>query len=142
MRSRRFCSAALSLVLVAVLACASGGSNEALSRSIITGDQLEDSGYPDVYQALRDHPRLVFTTDSDTGREEMWLRGRHVRPGTHVGERGVLLVMDGTRRSDTISILRNLKPREVLQIRILTASEAGGRYGVGSANGVIEITTR
>lgn len=122
-------------------ACATSGGGLP-NRDIITGEQLEDSGYPDVYQALQDHPRLIFTMNQDSGREEVWIRGRHVNPGGTAGERGMLLVLDGVRRLDTIDILRNLRPREVRTIRILTAAEAGGRYGTGSANGVLEITTR
>ncbi len=135
--------AVLTLVLLLIGAgCASSGGNSLPSRSIITGEDLAETGYPDVYQALRDHPRLTFTRNADTGREEVWLRGRHANPGVVTVERGMLIVMDGSRRADPISVLRNLKPQDVATIRILTASEAGGRYGTGAANGVLEILTK
>lgn len=123
-------------------ACATSGGNSLPSRSVITGAELMETGYPDVYQALRDHPRLTFTLNSDTGREEVWLRGRHANPGVVTVERGMLVVMDGSRRADPIAVLRNLKPQDIATIRILTASEAGGRYGTGAANGVLEILTK
>lgn len=124
-------------------ACAStGGSSSVSSSRDITAEQLAEASHDNLYDYLRDHPRLEIAYNRETGEDELRIRGRGGDARSlYGGYAGVLVVVNGTRTPDPLSALRTIQLDEVTRVRILYASEAGAAYGTGSSNGVIEITT-
>lgn len=119
-RDRLVRSLAIAVVLVASAACAStGGSSSTSSSGVITGEQLVATNQSNLYQALQ------------TLRPQ-WLRSRGT--SSLSGPTEVMLFLNEAPYG-TVNDLSSIPIDAVTDIRFLSASEAGSRYGTAAGNG-------
>ena len=115
---------ALGLIVMASVACASGGGGTGAPRrnpELITRAEIE-------------------ATDALTALEVVQqLRPTFLRPPGQSDP--VVVYVDGARRGN-ISELRSLQRATLEQIRYINANDATLRWGTGHRSGAIEVTTR
>lgn len=93
----------------------------------ITGEQLIESGRSDLLSALQDL-------------RPTWIRGRGANSINSSSE--VIVFLNGAPYG-TVSDLRSLPLDAVLDVRFLSASEAGARYGtLAGSSGLVLVRTR
>jgi hypothetical protein len=73
---------------------------------------------------------------------DLCVEGTRQRSPSEPGCRWVAVYVDGARMVDPQEGLRLLSPSEILSLEFLPPSVAGARWGTGSQNGVLLITTR
>lgn len=120
------------LMLIGALACASSGgrsSSQSASRTdrnvLRTADLTEAQKDLTVMQVIRQlRPHFLSGSGAMT-----------------TGNAGLIVYQDDSRLGGA-STLNEVRMREVVELRYLTASEASGRYGLGHEGGVIAIRRR
>ena len=128
-RSRWVGGFALVAVLVASGACASTGSggSSGSTTGAITGQQLMDTNRNDLYQAIQ-------------SLRPQWLRSRGT---TSVSAPTEVAVFLNDSPYGTVRDLASIPIDAVADVRFLTATEAGGRYGtLAGSGGLILVRTR
>jgi hypothetical protein len=118
----------LMLLALSLGACATtGGSGGGASSDVLTGEQLIESGRNDLLSALQDL-------------RPTWIRGRGANSINYSSE--VIVFLNGAPYG-TVSDLRSLPLDAVLDVRFLSASEAGARYGtLAGSSGLVLVRTR
>ncbi len=97
------------------------------SASVLTLEDLQRSGEPDLYRAVQ---KL----------RPNWLRSRGQASTSQAT--GVTLFVDGVPRG-TVDALRNFSLNSVGSVQYFSANEAGFRFGTLAGNGgTVEVTTR
>jgi hypothetical protein len=121
---------ALSLVLIilALGACASGGGRVPLDRSVITQEQVQESGASNAFDIVQRY------------RPE-WMRSRGAQSIMNAGAENAVVYVNNNRYGD-ISTLRQIPADGIGQIRWYSAPEATQRWGTGVSGGVIAVTLR
>lgn len=129
-RSRLLGSFALATMLVASGACAStgsGGSGGSGGTGVITGAQLLETNRADLYQAIQSI-------------RPQWLRSRGT---TSVSAPTEVAVFLNDSPYGTVRDLASIPIDAVEDVRFLTATEAGGRYGtLAGSGGLLLVRTR
>ena len=128
-RNRLLGGFALATLLVVSGACASTGSGSSGSggASVVTGQQLVETNRSDLYQALQ-------------SLRPQWLRSRGTTSLS--GPTEVAVFLNDTPYG-TVRDLASIPIDAVADVRFLTATEAGGRYGtLAGSGGLILIRTR
>jgi hypothetical protein len=128
MKVRSFFLAGVAAVAVGSLtACSSMAAGPASSsnRNVVTGEELESTNSPMVYQALE----IV---------RPQWMSSRGVVSVTDSQEARANVYMNGTRVGD-LDYLRQVYVADVAELRFWPAGEAAARFGMGNPRGVIEI---
>lgn len=102
---------------------------------------------PDVsrlIQALPTASLRVFEYQREAGSPifDLCVEGTRQRSMTGMGCRWVAVFVDGARMPAPEEGLRLLSPDQVHRMEFISPSVAGARWGVGSQNGVLLITTR
>jgi len=120
-------------------------TGRAFNATTIRAEDL--AALPDmtVYQLLRQHQRLRF--ERLAGGEVIIFAGRGVDRLTNLSGsagryRAIEMFINERREGDPVSAVRGLSIYEVIQIDILSASEASARYGGDGWLGAISIRTR
>jgi hypothetical protein len=119
---------ALATVLVASGACASTGSGgSGGSAGVVTGEQLMNTNRNDLYQAIQSI-------------RPQWLRSRGTTSVTSPTQVAVFL---NDSPYGTVRDLASIPIDAVADVRFLSATEAGGRYGtLAGSGGLILVRTR
>jgi hypothetical protein len=122
-------TAALSVLSALVLACgSSGGPGARGSSNVITAEELAAVEAPTVYEAverLRPH----------------FLRGRGTTSMRNAQPALPVVYYAGVRQGG-IEMLRQLRTRDVVEVRYLNASDATTRYGTDHTGGAIVVVLR
>jgi hypothetical protein len=122
------------LLLIGGLACASSGGSAA------------QAGRPDS----RTDRNILRTADLTEAQKDLTVMQvvRQLRPhflagsgAMTTGNAGLIVYQDDSRLGGP-STLNEVRMREVIEIRYLSASEASGRYGLGHEGGAIAIRRR
>ncbi len=128
-RSRLLGGFALAAVLVASGACASTGSGASggSGSGVVTGEQLVNTNRSDLFQAIQSI-------------RPQWLRSRGT---TSVSSPTEVAVFVNDSPYGTVRDLASIPIDAVADVRFLTATEAGGRYGtLAGSGGLILVRTR
>lgn len=105
--------------------------------SIVNVEQVSKTPYANVLQSLNGRVSGVnFTQDGQPGTGRTSVRVRGV---TTLNNNEPLYVIDGVQTRQEIS---NLNPNDIESIQVLKDASAASVYGIGSAGGVIVITTK
>ncbi len=120
-------------------------STSAVGCQVVTSEQIEN--YPSVSHALRGQVTgfKLFETSGQAGAgSSMALRGP-----SSVRGMAPLVFIDGVKISEavggdaqTISLLDQINPLDVLLIEIFRGSSATTMYGTDAANGIIRVYTK
>ncbi|MEN9413956.1 MAG: hypothetical protein RLZ62_260 [Bacteroidota bacterium] len=105
--------------------------------SVVNVESVSKTPYANVLQALNGRVAgLTFTQDGQpgSGRNSIKIRGV-----TTLNNNSPLFVIDGVQTRQEIS---NLNPNDIESIQVLKDASAASVYGIGSAGGVIVITTK
>lgn len=105
--------------------------------SVVNVESISKNPYANVLQAMNGHVAGVnFTQDGQpgTGRTSVKIRGV-----TTLNNNSPLYIVDGVQTRQEIS---NLNPSDIESIQVLKDASAASVYGIGSAGGVIVITTK
>lgn len=117
----------LAALLVGVAGCRSRGAFlPQVEPYSLSGDELARTGQGNVYDAIR-----VLRPN--------WLRRPHASPATS-GDAEIVVYVDG-QRSGGLAVLRGMNAGAPRVVRYYSPSEAQGRFGGGSLDGVIEVLT-
>ncbi len=105
--------------------------------SIVNVEQVSKTPYANVLQAMNGRVSgVTFTQDGQPGTGRTSVRVRGV---TTLNNNSPLYVIDGVQTRQEIS---NLNPNDIESIQVLKDASAASVYGIGSAGGVIVITTK
>ena len=96
-----------------------------LDRTVITRDQMLQSNYSSVYDAV-------------AALRSLWLQPRG--PDSFVSPSVVWVYIDGARVGD-VAVLKTVQPRMVNTVRFYDGPSATSRWGVDNAAGVIHLST-
>ncbi|MEX2471449.1 MAG: hypothetical protein WEA34_04675, partial [Gemmatimonadota bacterium] len=121
-------SMVLLLVALSVGACATtGGSGGGASSDTLTGEQLIEARHTDLLEAVQNL-------------RPTWIRGRGANSINSSSE--VIVFLNGAPYG-TVSDLRSIPLDAVVDVRFLSASEAGARYGtLAGSSGLLLVRTR
>ncbi|WP_419948449.1 hypothetical protein [Candidatus Palauibacter sp.] len=139
-RTRRSATVAMTLVAMAMTACASAGRPGTYTRLVITGSEIREAGYGSAYEALTHHRELIIFEDRIGFRG-----GNETAFGSAAQDYYVpMLVVDGDfNLNDAITTLRRIAADDILAIRLYRSSMVPPRYRrPGAEGGVIEVSTR
>jgi hypothetical protein len=117
--------------LAAAVGCASGGAGTAapgMDRNVITETELRSVPASNLYELI-EKVRPNF------------LRARGAASINMPGGEYPVVYVDGRSYGDLAS-LRSLIPNQVSEVRYYDASTAASRYGMISATGVIDVTSK
>ena len=116
--------------LAAAVGCASGGpaAGAGTDRNVITETELQSVPASNLYELI-EKVRPNF------------LRSRGAASINLPGGEYAVVYMDGHSYGDLAS-LRSIIPNQVSQVRYFDASTAASRFGMISATGVIEVTSK
>jgi hypothetical protein len=124
---RRILAAAVVSALI-VFGCASPGTPPThYSADTITEEQIDAYNGDTVYLLIQS---LHASWLQERGHESM----RVAAP--------VMVYIDGIPQYDGVDSLKNLRPREVQEIKYLDSRQATARFGTGHSNGAILVTRR
>lgn len=105
--------------------------------SVVNVESVSKTPYANVLQAMNGHVAGVnFTQDGQPGSGRTSVKIRGV---TTLNNNSPLYIIDGVQTRQEIS---NLNPNDIESIQVLKDASAASVYGIGSAGGVIVITTR
>ena len=105
--------------------------------SVVNVEQVSKTPYANVLQAMNGRVSgVTFTQDGQPGTGRTSVRVRGV---TTLNNNSPLYVIDGVQTRQEIS---NLNPNDIESIQVLKDASAASVYGIGSAGGVIVITTK
>ena len=116
---------AASLLCAACLSKASQSTRGRLDRTVITRDQMLQSNYSSVYDAV-------------AALRSLWLQPRG--PDSFVSPSVVWVYIDGARVGD-VAVLKTVQPRMINTVRFYDGPSATSRWGVDNAAGVIHLST-
>ena len=116
---------AASLLCAACLSKASQATRGRLDRTVITRDQMLQSNYSSVYDAV-------------AALRSLWLQPRG--PDSFVSPSVVWVYIDGARVGD-VAVLKTVQPRMINTVRFYDGPSATSRWGVDNAAGVIHLST-
>lgn len=118
----------LLLVALSVGACATtGGSGGGASSDTLTGEQLIEARHTDLLEAVQNL-------------RPTWIRGRGANSINSSSE--VIVFLNGAPYG-TVRDLRSIPVDAVVDVRFLSASEAGARYGtLAGSSGLLLVRTR
>lgn len=121
-------STLLLLLALSAGACATtGGSGGGGSSDTLTGEELIAARHTDLVEALQNL-------------RPTWIRGRGTNSVSYSSE--VVVFLNGAPYG-TVSDLRGIPVDAVLDVRYLSAAEAGARYGtLAGSSGLILVRTR
>jgi hypothetical protein len=128
MRSFRFTTLALALVIAAGCASSSAPRRRTASRDtrVLTAEELRQSSASNLYEVIRAY------------RPEWLIK----RGQTSINLEGDIVVYVDNVAFGGPESLRSIDVQSVQSARFMTASEAQMRYGVGHMHGAIVVTTR
>ena len=144
-RSRRAASVLGLAGLLGISGCASGsgGGSAGGAASMITEQQIDESGAETVYEVVQRYhsrwlrPARSFGASSVTSRP-----GMPQKPGDAVADEVYpKVVLDGAPYGE-VDALKSISARTVASIRFISATDATTRYGTGYTGGVIEVQSR
>jgi hypothetical protein len=132
----------LLLVLIALPVGCGGirpveGATSDAQGVVISGEEIRESGATDAWDALQRIGNHLSLRETRSG-VPVGMRRRGA--GSMLLNNSPLIVLDGTPLVD-MKVLRRIPARLIAEIRILNGPEAGWRYGTGSANGAVVVTT-
>lgn len=105
--------------------------------SVVNVEQVSKTPYANALQAIVGRVSgVTFTQDGQPGTGRTSVRVRGV---TTLNNNSPLYVIDGVQTRQEIS---NLNPNDIESIQVLKDASAASVYGIGSAGGVIVITTK
>jgi TonB-dependent starch-binding outer membrane protein SusC len=104
---------------------------------VITGEQIERSGATNAWDALRRLGTHLTLTESGIGQAQSI---RHRGNSSVNLSNAPTVLVDGIRHPP--SSLQEVPANRIVEIRILGGVAGTSRYGTGSGNGVIVVTTR
>lgn len=120
-------STGLLLLALSLGACATTGGSGGASSDVLTGEELIESRHNDLLGALQNL-------------RPTWIRGRGTNSVNYSSE--VVVFLNGAPYG-TVSDLRSIPVDAVLDVRFMSASEAGARYGtLAGSSGLVLVRTR
>lgn len=114
----------------------SGGAEGDSVGEVLTREEITRSGASNLWDVLRLCRTLQLSLDREGNPVAISHRGRN----SILLSDTPLIFVDGTRVLD-LATLPLISADDIASVRILSASEASTRYGLGAHNGVVEVQT-